>query len=766
MEGENKKILYRLIIVYCILLIVFAIPIVVAILKIQLDSENIGKEALSKIEKEEDVNAQRGTIYSSDGKILATTTTFYDVYIDLGAHKERKTKKELKEDPSDSCKYIPMIPDSVFDSGVKALSLELSNLFRDKTENEYYEYLTRFRKAKRNRHVLLKKNVQIDELEKMKTFPILGHPDNSKLNDTTPNVNKDNLPKFRRAIIVDERKVRVNPYGDLARHTIGFATHADTVFEKGLEGAYDEYLRGQKGKRRVRRLNKDIWIPVDDDSQIRAVNGVNIISTLDSRLQLLAQSSLKECLRENEADYGCVILMETETGYIRAISNLSKVDSLGTYKENRNIACTDLYEPGSTFKTVTAMFLLENVRDVNFDTSYIVPTGVKTFNKKNKNSTITDAGGHNYGEVSMARSFEVSSNVGTCQPVWDYYKNDREAFLYGIKKTFPYKRLDMDVMILKEGGEPMPTITNNIGPDRNFLNLTYGYVTSMTAMQMLTFYNAIANNGRMVKPQFCSEVKDGNKSVKVNQTVVLDDKICSESTLNKIKAMLKGVVENGSAAKLLSKTPYGIAGKTGTSQINYTNKNKVKKHRASFVGYFPADDPKYSCIVVITNPKKNKQHGGELAAPVFKDLADKVCGTILNIEMGIPGQNVANVKKPFVAKGNQEEIISSLEVLNIPFEETEDAFWIGSVVDSNKNVSYKEYKPKKGVVPDCKGMTVKDAVYMLEKMDLNVSFEGRGKVINQSLKPNSSYRKGDRIHLKLGILSNGRNKEGGLDGTN
>ena len=777
MNNEKNNILPRLAIVYIILLLVFVIPIIYTIFHLQFVDEEVKRYAKENSLRWSDVNARRGSIYSSDDKILSTSIPVYDVSIDFGIHKERKPLN-IRKHEGDSINYIPMVPDSIFWSGIEELSTKLSELFGDKTPEEYYEKLVKDWTLK-NRNAVIHKNVHHDQLKEMKTFPILTRPITIKVNkkveikgrDTiitydTTNIErvKRNLaePRFRNAIIVRERDIRVYPYNNLARHTIGFEAKTtitkiknngkeekeDSIYYRGLDGFYNSYLEGEKGKRRERRLNKNTWIPIDDNEQKNAINGLDIVSTIDTRLQDLAESSLRKCLIENEADYGCVVLMEVETGYVRAISNLTYTDSAFGYKEINNIACDDLYEPGSTFKTVTAMVLLDNDK---CDTSYIVPTGLKQFNPKNKESQIKDVNSSSKDTISMKRSFEISSNVGTCQPVWDFYNTNRNAFKTGIEKILPYKRLNLDLIT---GGEPMPTIIKDLEPDRNFLNLAYGYSTNLTAMHLLTFYNAIANNGRMVRPIFCSEIREGETTIKKIEPEVIIENICSKSTLNKIHSMLVGVVENGSARRL-SKTPYGIAGKTGTSQINYTEKkNSHLKYRASFAGYFPADNPKYSCIVVITNPKKNKQHGGEIAAPVFKDLADRVCGTVLNVDVNPP--LVSEIQAPFVTIANREEVENVFNILNFEpqYNEEDVTFWTRGYVDTLNNVIYSNYLPTTGVIPNCKGMTIKDAMYMLEKMGLRVTFEGRGKVVSQSLKPGSGYKKNNHIHLVLNINNN------------
>ncbi len=744
MQQENRNMFSRLILVYFILLLIFVFPIIYNIIKIQwIDGEQWREKADENTIALHEVKAQRGTIYSSDGQILATSLPVFDVYIDLGVQKAKKTRKEMKQDPSTTYKLVPMIPDTVFLPQLRSLSKKLSELFPEKTPQQYHDYLL---KAwhKKSRYVLIHKDVQITQLDKMKTFPILCRPETTiqkKQIDSAPK----KAPGFRRAVILERRDIRINPYKNLARHTIGFLTKkdgSDTSYN-GLDGYYDQYLRGQQGERWERRLNKDVWLPINDKDQKRAINGQNIVATIDTRLQDLAENSLRRCLMENEADYGCVVLMEVETGYVRAISNLSLVDSVYGYRETRNIACTDLYEPGSTYKAITAMVLLENQK---CDTSYIVPTGRKQFSK-HKDSEIHDVKDYSHGNISMKRSFEVSSNVGTCQPVWDFYRETRNEFAKSIKQVLPYKRLNLDIDV---GGEPNPKMVDDLRPDRNFLNLAYGYSSNITALQLLTFYNAIANNGKMVKPIFCSEIKEREETIKKIQPEVIKERICSEQTLHILKDMLTGVVEKGSARRL-SKTPYGIAGKTGTSQINYTEKgNQKMNYRASFVGFFPREIPKYSCIVVITNPKKNKTHGGELAAPVFKDLADKVCGTFLNIEMNVPSQE--DIRMPYVQKGSQNEIRKVFKTLDIEYQSDDQTSpWVTSELDTNDHIIYKAYSVPEGIVPNCKGMTIKDAIYLLEKIGLQVSFDGKGKVVSQSLTPKTPYKKGNRIHLKLGI---------------
>lgn len=743
-NQEKKNIAIPLFMVFAILVLGIVIPVIVNLLKIQLVNGDEWRErADAKTMAWRDVKAQRGTIFSSDGKILATTVPVYDIYIDWG--KEAVVKKVNGKEKKT---MVPIIDEHLYKRFLPALCDSLSRIFPENTFEYYYTYISK-NHDRGNRYCLLHKNVSHKQKKRLQAFPIL-------MADTTgKKIGADFEPKFSRGVIVEQRDDRVYPYNGMARHTIGFITKNDTGKDcyNGLDGFYDLQLRGQQGKRLERKIfhenGKTIWQAVESSDQKRTVDGNDIVSTIDARLQELAQSSLRKCLEENDADDGCVVLMEVSTGYVRAISNLSRIDTLGNYREIKNIACTDLYDPGSTFKTVTAMVLLENGK---VDTADVVPTGIKVYsedpspqNPRPQRDTIKDS--HNDGTsatTTMKHSFEVSSNVGTSYPVWCNYRRNPKEFRKKVSGVIPFQKLGIDLAT----HEPNPQVVEDMSV-KDLLRFSFGYSASFTALQILTFYNAIANDGKMVKPLFCSEIRDGLKKVKSFEPVVIKEKICSEKTLDVLHDLLVGVVENGSAQRRLSKTPYGIAGKTGTSQINYTRRNRESmKYRASFAGYFPADNPQYSCIVVITNPKKNRVYGGELAAPVFKDLADRVCGTILNMDIRIPENG--NNSVPFVKKGNARDIRKALQYLGINGMMFDTSYvWVDAEQDSNGVPVYSNYRMPKDVVPNCKGMTIKDALYMLEKMGFKVSFEGRGKVASQSLQQNTPYRRGAKIHLEL-----------------
>ena len=754
--NDNGSIPRRLLLLLVAFIVLFVLPIVWNLVKLQFVE---GAEWRSKAKRitiqMRNVKAQRGTIYSADGKMLATSLPVYDIYIDFGREKVAKGKAHDDSARVDGkmVYYKKLISPQTFKQFLPVLCDSMAKMFPDKDVDYYYNYFSSAQK-RGNRYCCVKKGVSYYQKQRMKAFPIL-------MRDTTRHSNRKESghfsPDFCRAVICDSRDIRVHPYGNMARHTIGFLRELkDTTAYNGLEGFYDAYLRGQQGQRLERFLaridGKSIWAPVDNSDQKRAVDGMDIVSTIDTRLQDLATNSLYKCVSENQADYGCVILMEVETGYVRAISSLQFIDSARGYVENNNQACVNSIEPGSTFKTVTNMVLLENGK---VDTSMEVPTGEKYYsedstssNPKPKGAKVKDSHSDgSTGSTSMKHSFEVSSNVGTCYPVWQNYRNNRNEFRDKLKSVLPMDRLGLDLALQ----EPSPYMVDDLSQPIDFLNLCYGYVTRFTALQMLTFYNAIANNGKMVKPLFCSEIRQGSKTVKTMEPIVIKEKICSDNTLAILNDMLIGVVENGSARRSLSKTPYGIAGKTGTAQINYTKKDKeTMRYCASFAGYFPVEKPQYSCIVVVSNPKKGRNYGGELAAPVFKDLADRVCGTILNMDLRIPKEKTPAM--PFVKKGPASEISKAFGSLGISYhraDTTPNPLWFDAEQDSNGRVLYHSYTLQKDVVPNCKGMTARDAVYMLEKLGFKVSIEGRGKVVGQSLKQNQPFKRGDIIKITL-----------------
>jgi cell division protein FtsI (penicillin-binding protein 3) len=586
--DNKKKILMKRTIIYWLMFIPCLI-ILGRILYIQIHNHDTALKEFERIYyKKEIIPEKRGNIYSWDSEnneflIFATYKLRYEIRIDLGDNLDKKW-------------------DSIFKKDISGLSDSLSQLFKDKSKKEYLKDLQQARKEKKY-NVLIAKEATPAQVERMKTFPFL------KPCWDLPSITKREYYK------------RFYPYEDMwkmARRTIGILQNEIRLYD-GIEGQYDSLLLRPAESIFSRKVYASLV-----DKQFINKEPCDIVTTIDVSLQELADYSLEKCLMENNAKSGCVVLMEVKTGHIKAISNLEFDSSIMQYRELRNIALTDRMESGSTFKTITSMLMLDKGLAKITDT---VPKGYRFY--PNTKKAIEDDNSK-LGQFTFSEALEYSSNVGISYLVYENYvkKGKQSLFIKDIKQYFRFDsvlNLDYKFIFKKNnipyvGTEPLPVITARGSSVDDVLRLSYGYVSMITPLQMLTFYNAIANNGIMVKPMFVSHIlknKNGAVDTITVKPSILKAKICNEQTLATLQDVLKRVVEHGTAK--LSRTSYGVAGKTGTAEIN----RDKSRNRASFVGYFPADEPLYSCIVVISEAKSPRQHGGELAAPTFKTLSDR-----------------------------------------------------------------------------------------------------------------------------------------------
>lgn len=737
MSNDIRKIKQKMNFIYFLVLL-SGVCILGRIIYLQFGEGDFWKQkAENKIYQVRTYQARRGNICAMDSEsgelhFMAVNVPIYDVYVDLGS-----TEKQLNP-KTQTTEKKRIISSEEFNASVRPLSDSLASLFKGMPKSktaQQYEALLRKAYKKGSRYVEIQKGISSEQLERLKGFPLVGHSTTYRRGGK-----KLQVKTINNAVVnLTPRSVRIYPYGNLARRTIGISfNNSDTLFD-GIDGYYSKFLRGEHGMRMERKINPGIWVPVETENNfLTAKDGNDVITTIDIKLQELAENSLRQCLDSNQASSGCVILMEVKTGYVKAISSLSKLAS-GGYAEIRNIALSDLLEPGSTFKTVTAMMLLDKGYA---DTSDMVPTGIRYFSKASK--PIRDVGRMDIGDVTFRRAMERSSNVGISYLTHKHYKDNRRQFSKDLKEYFSYEPLNLDLNI----HEPKPTINDSTIYMDDILRLSFGYVTMMTPLQMLTFYNGIANDGKVMKPLFVKEIRQANRVLKTFQPVVLREKICKHpNTLSKIQDILKRVVLYGTGRKLAG-TSYGIAGKSGTAEIGYSNKSQQLKHRASFVGYFPADNPQYSCIVVISEPQKSRTHGGDLAAPVFKDLSDRVIGTLLNTEISVQQQDSVKMLSEWV--GHTPEIQIFSQQLHLPIKFTKQtSLWTFSLLDEKGNLEIHPVPLRSGIVPNVKGMTIKDALYLLGNMGLKVSFTGEGKIAEQSLHPKTPFKKGDKIHLTL-----------------
>lgn len=727
MGTVRNDILFRAYVIYVIVLIMALIIVVRMFSLIFVNGEEFREMAEENLIRERTLEASRGNIYSDDGSLLATSVPVFDIYWDAVT-----------------------VNKDTFNNNVDELSKDLSLLFKDKSELEYKSYLRR-NFASKNRYTLIRRSdlrrednqVSYTILKRLREFPIFR------------------LGKNRGGLIVEKKDVRRMPYKLLASRTIGYERKIklkngrDTGYYVGLEGAYSSYLQGINGKRIEQRIRGGFWMPISDEDQVDPQNGKDVYTNINIDFQGVATHALMKQLDSTKAEHGTVILMEVETGFIKAIANLSRHKD-GSYGEDMNYAVWESAEPGSTFKLASLLAVLEDGR---FDTNAIVPTGKIKYGER----IMKDSHEGGYGNVSFKKAFEVSSNVGISNLVVRAFAGREQVYVDLLKKMGIGQYLNLEIQ-----GEGIPFIkdpksrrdANNRNP-WNTTTLPYmsiGYEIQVTPLHILLMYNTVANNGRLVKPQFVREIKNIGEVVKKNEPIVLIEKICSQKTIDKAKDCLEGVVTNGTAKKMFN-TLYSIAGKTGTAQIaskgGYGNDpkggGKVRSidYKASFVGYFPANKPKYSCIVVINKPKQKGFYGGEIAAPVFKEIADKVYSSEIDIRQDMP-DSIRNKNLPLVRFGKQSElktIYQTVKFNTLSYDSYSE--WVSAEQVSGRAIRMEKKLVDPRKVPNVIGMGVRDAVYLLEKNGCYVTISGRGSVISQSVKAGTPIKKGLRVLLSL-----------------
>jgi cell division protein FtsI (penicillin-binding protein 3) len=647
------------------------------------------------------IEASRGNIFSADGSLLSTSIPIYDVRMDT------RTSGLTKE---------------LFDANIDSLSICLATLFNDRPASDYRSYL-RQSYGRKDRYCLIRRNVRYTELQQLKTFPLFR------------------LGRYKGGLLVEQKDMREMPFKMLAARTIGYMRDVKPV---GVEASFNNELQGTGGKRLMQRLSGNHWMPVTDKDEIEPKNGKDLVTTIDINIQDVAETSLMKHLAKHNADHGCAVLMEVQTGEIKAIANLSRTSD-GSYIENFNYVIGEATEPGSTMKTASLLAALDEGL-IEPDDTVNVGNGSYTFYRQR----MKDSHAPFRSRMSVQECYEHSSNVGVSKIVTQTFAKRPQVFVDKLK-AFGLG----DALGLQIEGEGQPRIKNTNVKDWTPVSLPWmsiGYELKLTPLQMLTFYNAIANNGRVVKPKFVKEIREHGHVVKSFPVEIIRDSIASPEAIRKIRSMMEGVVERGTASSL-NKSPYKIAGKTGTAQI--VNKFGYDKshmtYQASFAGYFPADEPRYSCIVVVYAPANSDYYGGAVSAPIFKEIADKVYANHLELhEHPIEKDTTVNIL-PLAKAGTQKHLKKVLAGLNISFEsEAEDAQYV-SVQAEETGISLKERKESAGIVPNVIGMGAMDAIYLIENAGMRVLLNGRGRVVKQSITPGTKTVKGLVISLELGL---------------
>lgn len=697
-NKTRKQIIVRLSLVY-IGVFVFASTIIGKVLYLQIIQHEKWANANETSQKKIVIAPDRGDILSQDGRVLATSVPYYEVRMD--------TKSPKKED---------------FYAKIDSLSLLLSRLFKDKTPAQYKRTLMGGR-YKGDRYLLIKKKVDYIELKQLKTFPLFRRG------------------KYKGGLIINQENRRIQPFVNLASRTIGYENRGGAAV--GIEGAFHKYLKGEQGVRMVQKIAGNYWMPISDESEVEPKNGKDVITTIDINLQDVAFQALKEQLKKHTASHGTAILMEVQTGDIKAIVNLKNKD--GFYSEQYNFAIGERTEPGSTFKLASFMVAMEDGY-INLEDTVDTEKGVvKYYDHK-----VTDSKRGGYGKITVQQAFELSSNVAVSKIITKFYTGKEERFVNRLKRMSLTEKLGIEIK-----GERKPYIkfpTDTLWSGISLAQMSYGYEVEQTPLQILAFYNAVANDGKMMKPRFVKAIADYGKVVKTFKPQVVNPTICSKASVLKAKKMLEGVVENGTAQNLKNSN-YKIAGKTGTAQIanqKYGYKYQSKtSYQASFVGYFPADNPKYSCIVVVNAPSSGVYYGNLVAGQVFKEIADKVYSTNIDLQENNFSNTLLVKDAPYSKSGNRKELLQVLKNLNINFDSKNiSSDWVLTQKQDTNIKLYNRYI-KQNNIPNVKGMGAKDALFLLENMGLNVVLKGRGTVEQQSLSPNSTFRKGDKIVLTL-----------------
>lgn len=643
-----------------------------------------------------------GEILDENMVPLVSSVTFYDIHMDPTVVKQE-----------------------IFDEKVSELAQGLNRIYPEKTAREY-ENQIRSARANGSRYLSIKNKVTNEQRKRLRALPIFE------------------LGRMEGGIIdTDETILRKKPNGALLDRTLGYYKSKEEAGEElkvGIEGAFIEYLRGTEGEEIEQKFSTG-WKKIGQIVK-EAVEGADIITSFDKDIQEVAHSELEQQLKEMDAEHGCVIVMDVKTGFVKAIANLTRQGN-GSFTEEYNYAVGELSTPGSTFKLASIMAGLE-------DEKYKITDKVKAYGTYNfaAGKKMRDSNhGYGYGEITIQQAFEKSSNV-IAQITNNAYRREPERFI---------KRLDQFGITMPLGvdiaGEPEPKIPKPGVNNWSALSIPWmsiGYELEITPLQTLTFYNAVANNGTLVRPQFVKEIKRSGQVIKKFNPVIIKNKICSDRTLKIVQGCLEGVMKNGTGSELKG-IEFEIAGKTGTAKLRGANgkfqDEKNSLYQASFVGYFPTDKPMYSCIVVISKPRK-EYYGARVSGTVFAAIANKVYANTLKYHKAINESTPLSYNLPKVKSGNKRDITALLKMLKVNYQLNYEGEWLTADTLAKK-VQLDRKKINKNLVPNVIGMTAKDAVYLLENRGLIVKLIGYGKVTRQSLNAGTPFGKGQLIKIEL-----------------
>ncbi len=691
----KRDILWRINLVF-LLLGAVGFLILLQVFRIQVFEGEHYREEGRNSTRIDTIEGRRGNIYSEDGRLMATSLPFYEIRMDV------KTE---------------FLTPEIFDANVDSLAKSLADYFQDRTFEEYQESLKSARQSG-ERYLLIQRKVNYNDLKKLKTFPLF------------------NLGKYKGGLIYHQQNRRVNPFSLLARRTVGYAR--DNSQSVGLEGSFDEYLKGTQVPQSMHRVAGGKWLPIHDDFEMEAQNGKDIFTTLDVNLQDVVENVLHKNIKHHWANHGSAIVMEVKTGKIKAIANLG-LGTDSTYWEKYNYAIGEKTDPGSTFKAVSLTALLDD--GLVTDTTIVdIEGGQKEYHEE----VMKDDLYYPYNEITVAKAIEISSNVGISKLIVEHYGENPVKFIDKLKSMNLHKATGIEII-----GEPRPTLKTPDAEDWSGITLPWmsvGYEVDITPLQLLTFFNAIANDGKMMRPYLVSEVREMNSLVEEFEPYEIKQ-ICKPETARTVKRILQGVIERGTAKKLASEN-FTIAGKTGTANIAKDRKRK-KEYQASFAGFFPAENPIYSCIVVINKPSMGDYYGGSVAGPIFKEIAEKCYSTSTKTHRPIKNKENRIVGRlPLSKKGYQADMQLVYNSLGVSHAPNPDSYWV-TPRTKDRSVELQTLEMRENLIPNVYGMGLRDALFVLENRGMKVRFSGKGRVVGQSPRYGQRFRKGTVVSLEL-----------------
>ncbi len=693
----KKDILLRVRLAF-LLVFLFSLAIFFRMVEIQfVEGEKWRKKAEESYLQYRSIPAIRGNIYADDGSLMATSLSFY----------------RLAFDPQ-------ICHDTLMDQKVDSLSMLLSDFFEDRTRVEYKRRILNAQANGKKYMILNRKRINYLEKKEMESWPIFRRK------------------RMGGGVIFEKVNERYKPFTNLGARTVGYIN--ENGKGAGLEYSFNEFLAGKDGGATFQKMALSNWRQVYDGSGTQPEPGYDIVSTIDINLQDVVHSALASALSAHEADYGSVVVMEVSSGEIKAMANLARYPS-GNYGEKYNYAVGELTEPGSTFKLASVIALMEEA-DLNLHDSIDAGQGRFRFYDR----IMTDHKPEGYGMISFQDAFAHSSNIAISRWVDHHFGLNPARFVEYVQNMGLTSPLGSQIK-----GEGIPYVKQPSEKSWSGVSLPWmsiGYGVKLTPLQVLAFYNAIANEGKMIQPIVVSSVQQAGKEIESYQGAILKEQICSSETLDKVKLMLESVVDYGTASNIKNDF-YKIAGKTGTAQ-KLEDGRYTRQYYTSFVGYFPADAPKYSCIVAIDNPKGFQRYASNVAAPVFKIVADKIYATDLDIHKALPPQFEREEGVfPVVQAGHYEDMSNILDRLQIEHDTQEVTEWVRAQRNGNR-LKWKESTASYKYIPDVRGMTMRDAIFLLENRGLRVHYSGHGRVVTQSLMPGKKVVKGSQISLQTG----------------